>query len=74
MYDPEQIDALIVERDRLRVTADELETECTEWEAIVGMHLAQAIAEAHARRAAGHPYALADYVAELVNARRAGAR
>jgi uncharacterized protein YqfA (UPF0365 family) len=62
MYDPEHADQAVAELQRRRAEVDELQTECAEWEAIVGMHLAQALAEAHARHAANDPYALADMV------------
>lgn len=68
MYSPEQIDALIAERDRLRGEVDHAQTLLAEWEAIVGMPLVPAVQQAIARVDAGRPYALAEAHELLVGA------
>lgn len=69
-YDPERIGALIAERDRLRLEIDRAVTKDAEWEAVVGMPLAQAMADAHARYDANAPYALTEALDELRTAFR----
>jgi hypothetical protein len=64
MYDPEQIDALIAERDRLRGEVEHAQTLLAEWEAIVGMPLVPAVQQAIARVDANEPYALAEVLEE----------
>lgn len=64
MYDPEQIDALIAERDRLRGEVEWAVTKLEEWEALVGMPLVEALTAATARALADEPYALAEVMEE----------
>jgi len=58
MYSPEQIDALIAERDRLRAELDHAQTLLAEWEAVVGMPLVTALNEACERVETGQPYTI----------------
>lgn len=60
MYDPEQIDALIGERDRLRAELDHAQTLLAEWEALVGAPMLAAVCSAVARVDSNRPYALTE--------------
>jgi len=74
MYDPEQIDALIAERDRLRRELDHAQTLVAEAEALLGMPIVEALAAGTERALAGMPYSIAETYEALVGAFRKMAR